>query len=189
MSYDALHKGYYGVTYRSKIGLHRSSLSAENIYALTELDPMWDVYIGPLPFMVGINTDHPYLRETVPARRDRTDQAREPGENSLDSNLWLRSQTSWHLGAGQRYSEPLEEDPEISRFRFYRSGGVDPWEPGQVSLLPATAQRATGARQCLGVPGVGVVVSTNSPEEMLSNMKKESVKYEKIIREVGIKLD
>ena len=35
----------------------------------------------------------------------------------------------------------------------------------------------------------GVVVSTNSPEEMLSNMKKESVKYEKIIREVGIKLD
>ena len=35
----------------------------------------------------------------------------------------------------------------------------------------------------------GVVVSTNSPDEMLSNMKKESVKYEKIIREVGIKLD
>lgn len=35
----------------------------------------------------------------------------------------------------------------------------------------------------------GVSVMTNSPEEMLANMKRESVKYEKIIREVGIKLD
>ena len=35
----------------------------------------------------------------------------------------------------------------------------------------------------------GVTVMTSSPEEMLANMKRESAKYEKIIREVGIKLD
>lgn len=35
----------------------------------------------------------------------------------------------------------------------------------------------------------GVVVSTNTPEEMLANMKKESAKYDKLIRELGIKLD
>ena len=35
----------------------------------------------------------------------------------------------------------------------------------------------------------GVVMATNSPEEMLANMKREGAKFEKIIREVGIKLD
>lgn len=162
MAYDSLHKGYYGTSYRSKIGLHRTSLSADGSYTPSPADPLWDIYIGPLPFLIANNDDRPYLRETVPVRRDRTDQAREPGENSLDSNIWLRSQTSWHLGAGQAYAEPLEEDAEIARFRFYQSGGVDPWTPGSLSLLPEVAQRDTGARQCIGVPSRGVVVSTNS---------------------------
>jgi len=35
----------------------------------------------------------------------------------------------------------------------------------------------------------GVVIATNTPEEMLSNMKREGVKYEKIIRDLNIKLD
>ena len=152
MAYDALHKGYYGVDYRSKIGLHRTSSVTDGPYAAAPTDPLWDIYIGPLPFLIANNDERPYLRESVPARRERTDQAREPGENSLDSNIWLRSQTSWHLGAGQQYAEPLEEDPEIARFRFYQSGGVDPWTPGSLTLLPEVAQRDTGARQCIGVP-------------------------------------
>lgn len=114
MTYDPLHKGFYGVNYRTLIGLHRTSASSDNVYTASAADPLWDIYIGPLPFLLANNDERPCARETVPIRRERTDQAREPGENSLDSNIWLRSQTSWHLGAGQQYAEPLEEDPDIS---------------------------------------------------------------------------
>lgn len=162
MAVPALHKGAYGVDYRTNIGLFSSQLSSDGIYTLTQEDPSWDVFIGPLPFLVANSDDRPYLRESVPARRDRFDQSRDPGENSLDSNIWPRSQTSWHLGAGQPYAEPLEEDPDVSRFRYWKSGGVNPWTAGELSLLPETAERDTGARCCLGVAGVGVIVSTNA---------------------------
>lgn len=162
MAYPTLHKGAYGVNYRTNIGLLRTTLSTDGSYRLGESDPSWDIFVGPLPFLLANNDDKPYLRETTQTRRDRFDQSREPGENSLDSSIWLRSQTSWHLGAGQEYSEPLEEDSDVARFRFYQSGGVDPWVPGILTLLPETAQRDTGARQCLGIPGVGVLVSTNA---------------------------
>lgn len=162
MPYDDLHKGYYGVDYRSLIGLHRMSRSEGGSYSRRQNDPDWDVFVGPLPFMLAITDENQYVRETTPVRRDRLDQGREPGEQSLDSAIWPRSQTSWHLGAGQAYAEPLEEDPEVARFRFSESGGIDPWTKGQISLLNSTTQRDTGARCCVGVPGVGVVVSTNA---------------------------
>ena len=155
-------KGYYGVDYRTLIGLHTTRAGGDSSYTESVLDPMWDCYIGPLPFLLANKDDDPYLRESVPARRERLDQSREAGENSLDNNIWLRSQTSWHYGAGQAYAEPLETDPDIARFRFHQSGGINPWTPGSVSLLPETASRTTGARHCFGVNGVGVVVSTDT---------------------------
>lgn len=152
------HMGLGGLIYRTQIGLHRSSSE-------TQVDgtaPVWDVYIGGLPFMLATNPEMTYQRETVPTRRERFDSEREPGEASLDSGLWLRSQTSWHLGAGQRYAEPLEGDPSIARFRFHDSGGVDPWTSGQLSLLPSTASVAAGVRHAVGVPALGVVAATNT---------------------------
>lgn len=162
MALPALHKGAYGVNYRTNIGLFTSQFSSDGVYAGNPNDPMWDVFVGPLPFLVANGDDRPYLRESVPARRERFDQARDPGDNSLDSNLWPRAFSSWHLGAGQEMAEPLETDADIARFRYWMSGGVNPWEAGSLSLLPETAQRDTGARHCLGVAGVGVIVSTNS---------------------------
>lgn len=163
MSYESTkHKGFFGVDYRSKIGLHRTSTASDGAYIVTGTDPLWDFYVGALPFMVQNGDDNPYMRETTPVRRERLDQSREPGENSLDASLWLRSQTSWHLGAGQAYAEPLEETPDVARFRYSESGGINPWTPGQISLLPATTQRDTGARHCVGISGWGVLTSTNT---------------------------
>ena len=154
----AADKGYYGLDYRSLIGLHRPSMSGAATGATP--DPMWDCYVGPIPFLLCNSKDRPYARKSVQSRRERLDQAREPGENSLDNAVWLRSQTSWHLGAGQAYSEPLEESAEIARFRFNASAGVNPWTPGQLTLLNSTSQITTGARCCVGVPGYGVLTST-----------------------------
>ena len=155
------HKGAYGVDYRTKIGLHM--LGPASLATLQPSDPAWDVYVGPLPFLMAPSDERPYLRESVQPRRERFDSARDPGENSLDSSLWIRSQTSWHLGAGQPYSEPLESEPEVARFRFSRSAGMDPWTPGVLSLLPAASVVAgTGMRQCIGMASGLVVARTTT---------------------------
>ena len=163
-----LHKGWYGVDYRSKIGLHRAATGPLD-GTVSPDDPVWDFYVGPLPFLTAINDDRPYLRETVPVRKDRLDNARDPGDQSLDSNVWMRSWTSWHLGGGQRAAEPLETSPDIARFRFDRSFNVSPWEAGELSLLRGVDERVSSAYRCIGVDGVGLVVSTPSGVRVLGD--------------------
>lgn len=153
-------KGYYGVDYRTLLGLQRNVGGASS--ASMPGDPAWDVWVGPLPFLLASSPERAYLRETAPVRRERFDSARDPGENSLDSGLWIRSWTSWHLGAGQDSAEPLETDPEVARFRFDRSAGVDIFDAGSIQLLNACSQRRTGVRRLTAHPGYGVVASTDA---------------------------
>ena len=100
----------------------------------------FDVAIGGLPFLFNITDQVPYRRSTARWKYERVDQAREPGEQTLDSGLWVRSQTSWHLGAGVQYQEALEGNPDLLRFRYYTSTGIDPWTPGELSLLKDTSK-------------------------------------------------
>lgn len=153
-------KGYWGVNYRTVSGLHRNTGSTAS--ARTPGDPAWDVWVGPLPFLLASSPEREYVRETAPVRRERFDSARDPGENSLDSSLWLRSWTSWHLGAGQEQAEPLETDPEIARFRFDRSAGIDVFTAGSASLLHSCASRRSDVRRLTAHPTLGVVASTDT---------------------------
>lgn len=101
----------------------------------------YDYAFGGVPFLSAASTDIPYRRGTADFKRQQFDNSQEPGEQSL-TGWWLRSQSSFHLGAGQRFEDSTEE---TSRFRFETSEGVDVWTPGQVSLLPATTLRQSGA--------------------------------------------
>lgn len=153
-------KGFYGVNYRTVFGLQRnigSTVSAQN-----PGDPAWDLWVGPLPFLLASSPERTYVRETAPVRRERFDQSRDPGENSLDSGLWIRSFTSWHLGAGQEYAEPLETDPDIARFRFADSVGVDPWTPGELGLQPSMELLRSDVVTALATPKNGVVFTTDT---------------------------
>lgn len=98
----------------------------------------WDVSFGNLKFLFATSDQDPYLRETSEFRRERIDTATNPGEQSLDSGYWVRSQESWHYGAGLRNAEPLEITASEYRFRYQDSGGVDPWTAGQLTLLNDT---------------------------------------------------
>lgn len=151
-------KGYYGVDYRTLLGLQRAAPGANSEFKVG--DPAWDIYIGSIPFLLAMSEERPYIRETAPLQKDRRDNARDPGEQSLSPNTWLRSWTSWHLGAGQANAEPLETDPDIARFRFSRSAGLNPWTTGQMSLLKQTTDVRDPATRCVGVDGVGVVTAT-----------------------------
>lgn len=118
----------------------------------------WDCSVGGLDFLYATSQTYPIRRETGKFRRERIDTERSPGEQSLDSGLWLRSQASWHYGAGLSSAEPLEVDSTEAAFRFYKSGGVNPWTPGQLQLLKDTSKAFTSTKVKQTVIGIGTGV-------------------------------
>jgi hypothetical protein len=110
----------------------------------------YDVAIAGLPFFLMNSDDSPYRRVTAQYRKQQIDQSREPGEQTL-TGWWLRSQSSFHLGAGIKFFEPIQE--ESLRFQYTESKGIDVWTRGQATLLNDTASFYAGAApaQLIGV--------------------------------------
>lgn len=101
----------------------------------TNSSEIYDVAINGLPFFMAIKDETPYRRVTAKYRKDQFDNTKEPGEQSL-TGWWLRSQSSFHYGAGIKFFEPAQDDG--LRYRFNDSRGVDVWTQGQVTLLHDT---------------------------------------------------
>ena len=112
--------------------------------------PSYEVAFAGLPFFLAASDEQPYRRVTAQYRKQQIDQTREPGEQTL-TGWWVRSQSSFHLGAGIKYFEPIQE--ESLRFQYTESKGVDVWTRGQATLLNDTASFYTGAApaQMIGV--------------------------------------
>ena len=110
----------------------------------------YDIAIAGLPFFLLNSDDAPYRRVTAQYRKQQIDQSREPGEQTL-TGWWVRSQSSFHLGAGIKFFEPVQE--ESLRFQYTESKGLDVWTRGQATLLNDTASFYSGAAaaQLIGV--------------------------------------
>lgn len=102
----------------------------------------YDYALGGLPFISGASKEFPYVRETVQIRKQQFDNSQSPGEQSLDG-WWLRSQQSFHGGAGLVYADVSATDP-LNLIRFQTSRNVDVWTQGEASLL-ASVSTATGS--------------------------------------------
>jgi len=98
----------------------------------------YDTAIGGMPFISAISDKDEAIRQTAPFKKDQFDNGQEPGEQSL-TGWWLRSQMSFHSGAGINFYDPLTND-ENGHYRFYDSKGVDVWTKGQVTMLKETTQ-------------------------------------------------
>ena len=125
-----------------------SNPSGSTTYAAT--GEAYDVAIAGLPFFLMNSDDSPYRRVTAQYRKQQIDQTREAGEQTL-TGWWLRSQSSFHLGAGIKFFEPQQE--ESLRFQYTESKGLDVWTRGQATLLNDTASFYAGAApaQLIGV--------------------------------------
>ena len=136
--------------------------STEATFTLT--DTAYDVVIDDLPFIVKVSNQDPYRRETAPYKKDQFDNSPEPGEQSL-TGWWLRSQTSWHNGAGIKFYEPGTDYQYVSH-RFADSRGMDIWTIGEATLLPEVIDVYTGnnlINAAAGNDGAGdVLVSGDS---------------------------
>ena len=123
--------------------------STEATFELT--DTAYDIVIDDLPFIVKVNNQDPYIRQTAPYKKDQFDNSTEPGEQSL-TGWWLRSQTSWHNGAGISFYEPGTDYQHVSH-RFKDSRGIDVWTIGEAKLLNDTFHSYTGANGIIAVAG------------------------------------
>jgi len=113
------------------LGIVSSSAVWENT------DVSYDTAIGGLPFFYAISDNRPYTRQTAPFRKEQFDNGTEPGEQSL-TGWWLRSQSSFHNGAGINFYDPSAGESVL--YRFNDSKGVNVWTKGQVTLLKSVTQ-------------------------------------------------
>ena len=102
----------------------------------TPTNTAYDISIDNLAFIANVSNQNPYKRETAQYRKEQFDNSQEPGEQSL-TGWWLRSQTSFHNGAGINYYEPGTNAANVLN-RFEDSRGVDVWTVGEAKLLNNT---------------------------------------------------
>lgn len=103
----------------------------------------YDFSIGGNGFRYATDQQNPWQRITEPTTVRRFDDSNEPGEQSLSPLPWIKSQNSFHGGAGQRNLEQgftafQYEQEQVSHVRFDTCLGVDVWTPGVVKRLPTT---------------------------------------------------
>ncbi len=101
-------------------------------------DIAFDYAIGGIPFIGGESLRGTYFRRIYqrsfsPIRKDQFDNQQVPGEQSI-YGWWLRSQSSFQLGAGVQFLDTTT-DSSLGE-RYFYSEGVDTLStPGQVQLL------------------------------------------------------
>jgi hypothetical protein len=95
-------------------------------------DVNYDLAVNGQPFFLANGDERPYRRVTAKYRKEQVDQTTEPGEQTL-TGWWIRSQSSFHRGAGIKFYDPSVGD-EVD-YRFEDSKGCNVWTQGQVSLL------------------------------------------------------
>lgn len=96
--------------------------------------------IGNTPWLSAASDTNRISRITTTYQKERIDQSSTTGEQSL-TNWWLRSATSWHHGAGERYYDADTSD----LYRFYESNNINCWNIGELKLLPATTNVSNSA--------------------------------------------
>ena len=114
----------------------------------TQLVPdVFPVAINGRPYLIDTATNA-FTRQFDARVRDSVDQSAEPGESAINpQGLWRRSQSSWHYGAGQEYSDASDSEP----FRFDTSKGVNVWEKGELTLLNDVVQKRASANTNLNM--------------------------------------
>jgi hypothetical protein len=112
-------------------------------------DNVYDIAVAGQPFLLASTDRYPYQRQTAQYRKQQFDNTNEAGEQTFEG-WWLRSQSSFHLGAGINYLDPITGDNV--QYRFFDSAGVDVWTPGRVTMLPKMDEVAsiTGSAHMVG---------------------------------------
>lgn len=93
----------------------------------------YDFRVSGLHFNSAVTADAPLERAFARVNKEMINASPQPGDASLDG-WWIRSATDWSWGSGYKYMEPIDQEPIPYTYEW--SYGVDPWNEGELSLLP-----------------------------------------------------
>jgi hypothetical protein len=157
--YDISEEFQYDISYQA----------SGSSYDLT--DVAYDVAFNDIPFVLRSDNQNPYRRETAQYKKDQFDNSVEPGEQSL-TGWWVRSQTSWHNGAGIEFYEPGTDYQHVSH-RFKDSRGIDVSTIGELRLHKDVFHGYTGAagiNAATGNDGTNDVLVTGDANGILKKL-------------------
>src|SRR6266705_3485825 len=111
------------------------------VAGVTHNSGAYDISIGGLGFRLANSPEFPYRRASEEMTVQKISISTEPSEQSLAQLPWIRSQSSFHGGAGQLNLETAftafqYQQEQIQHVRFDTSQNVDVWSPGKVKRLP-----------------------------------------------------
>lgn len=104
-----------------------------------------DYTIAGIPFRVKPDQQDPLLWDLRSSEKEQFDSSGEAGENSF-GDWWLRSQSTFHGGQGQKYLDSGSRDEDVSRTRFETSNAAYPHEPGQLTIAGQLTSTAAGRK-------------------------------------------
>lgn len=122
----------------------------------------YDITIGGNGFFYGINDETPHVRQTSDFKRQQIDTSPEAGEQTL-SQYWVRSQDSWHRGAGLINYDPGSN--KETEYRFEDCDGINPWQTGAICPDQAFVRLTTGT----GTNYVSMSLYQGSPQYWVVN--------------------
>jgi len=109
--------------------------------------------IGGIPFRSAATTDNPEVRDTAQVQKTQQDTEADPGEQTF-SGWWLRSQSSWHQGAGFTFMEPRLDSSSYrvpDSLSYRDSLNVDVWTQGKMTLLKRAVEVITSLNNSVAV--------------------------------------
>ncbi len=112
------------------------------VAGITQNSGAYDLSIGGQGFRLASSTEFPYERASEEMTVQKISVSTEPSEQSLAQLPWIRSQSSFHGGAGQLNLETAftafqYQQEQIQHVRFDTCQNVDIWSPGKVKRLPS----------------------------------------------------
>lgn len=115
----------------------------------------YDWLVNGVPFLLWPSEEDPYIRDMKEDVKEQFDSSREAGEQSF-GYWWLRSQASYHGGAGQAFLDTSQA--EVSRTRYFTSNYVDPLTTqGQISVNAGFSRQAVNRSDSALVTWSGVL--------------------------------
>lgn len=132
--------------------------------------------IAGVPFRLHITGDSPMTYETAQVQKTQQDTEPDPGEQTF-AGWWLRSQASWHEGAGSKYMEPRLTSTSYrapDSAAFFDSQNIDVWTQGQMKLLRRAISVSSSLNRSVAVipdaPGLSVLAGRSGTVGKYDNL-------------------
>jgi hypothetical protein len=119
--------------------------SVADIEPNTDVGSIFEIAINGVGYRLADSPERPYRRSTGQLQAPRLATGDTPFSEAIERYSFVSS-SDWTAGAGQQLGSRTASNPS----GYWASENVNPFEPGEVSLLPATSELVASAASTVG---------------------------------------